>query len=89
MGLKLTGDWPVREATPFSGETIQSLLGIALSGIGYSDLQQVYVVTGNIAMEQETAAEYAAFQARQKAYLNAIRQGLVQGTVNGSLYEYY
>ena len=89
MGLKMAGDWPVRDSSPDSGDLVQGLVGIALTSIGYSDLQQVYIVTGDSTMAQIAAAEYAAFQARKKAYIAATAAEFDQEQEGIPLYEYY
>ena len=48
MGLKMAGDWPVRD-TPGGSEVIQTLVGVAVASIGYSSLVKGYTQMGDMA----------------------------------------
>jgi cytochrome c-type biogenesis protein CcmH/NrfG len=76
MGLKLAGDWPLRDRESGDGDVIQTLVGAAIAAIGYADLELVYQIAGDPVMLQETTMEYAAFRQEERVYIAAVKQTL-------------
>ena len=74
LGMKLAGDWPVRDSTPQSGEIIEALVGIAIAAIGYKELKEVYTLTNQPLLAQQADQESEALKQRKTAYADAIQR---------------
>lgn len=72
LGMKLVGDWPVRDSSPQSGEIIQALVGLAIAAIGYRELKEVYTLSNQPLMAQQVDQRAEALRQRQKAYITAV-----------------
>ena len=85
MGMKMAGEWPVKDDGPGDNSVITVLVGIAIASIGYADLVKGEGQIGDMPGMQAAQAEYDAFRQRQTAYKAAAMQNL-NAT---STYDYY
>jgi tetratricopeptide (TPR) repeat protein len=74
IGERIAGDWPLKDDLQSNKTIINTLVGIAVTAVGYNSLERVYVAAGNVAGAEQTAAEYAAFKQRHQAYTAAWRE---------------
>jgi len=85
MGMKMAGDWPVKDNELGDDSIIGALTGLAVTSIGYSDLVKGEGQVGDTPAMQQVQAEYEAFKQRQTAYTAAVRQS----SNATSTYDYY
>jgi len=85
MGMKMAGDWPVKDDGPGDSSVIPVLVGIAVTSIGYSDLVKGEGQVGDVPGMQAAQAEFDAFLQRTTAYKAAAKQN----TNAVSTYDYY
>lgn len=85
MGMKMAGDWPLKDKEMGDSSLIAALVGMAVTSIGYSDLVKGEGQVGDTPAMQQAQAEYDAFKQRQTAYKAALQQNLDAF----STYDYY
>ncbi len=85
MGMKMAGDWPVKDDGPGDGSVIAAVVGIAIASIGYADLVKGEGQIGDVLGMQQAQAEYDAFKQRQTAW-RALQQ---PNETAVSPYDYY
>lgn len=76
LGMKLAGDWPIRDSSPSGGETLQALIGIAITSIGYRELKEVYTLANQPLLAQQTDLQAETLKQQQKMYAQAILNAL-------------
>ena len=76
MGMKMTGNWPVKDDGPGDSSVMAVLVGQAVVSIGYSDLVKGEGQIGDVPGMQAAQAEYDAFKQRETAYIAARRQNM-------------
>lgn len=72
VGLRLAGDWPLRDSSLLDSAVFNALVGVAIAAIGYNELGKVAALSGDPALISHVAVEAAAFKQRADAYRKAI-----------------
>ena len=85
MGMKMAGDWPIKDRVPDNGDILHSLVGFAVTSIGYSSLVKGYAALGDDGASQAAQAEWDAFKARQALW----KQAYDAATHPDSIYDAY
>lgn len=85
MGMRMAGDWPVKDTEPGDGSLLAALTGTAVSFVGYSDLVKGEEQIGDVPGMQATQAEFDALKQRYTAYRAVVKQN----NNATSTYDYY
>ncbi len=85
MGMRMAGDWPVKDTEPGDGSLLAALTGTAVSFIGYSDLVKGEEQIGDAPGMQAAQAEFDALKQRYTAYRAVVKQN----NNATSTYDYY
>lgn len=68
LGLKMCGDWPLRDSSAQSSEVLQMLVGTAVAAIGYKAWERLTEQYGDAGMQAQATAQYDAFKKKREVW---------------------
>ena len=76
LGKRIAGDWPIKDDFVHGKTIVQSLVGIAVAGIGYSGLVEICTMLGVSEANAAATKDYDDFKKQAAEYKKAITAAL-------------